>query len=117
MARAPQGRLHGKVTLLSGTARGQGRTAALRFAAEGARIVGGDLLDDAAAETAELVRGAGGEMINVPLDVTDEESVAAWVSAATDTFGRIDVLYANAGAVRWGPVGEQSFADWRFTLA
>lgn len=51
------------------------------------------------------------------LDVTDEASVRAWVAHAAERHGRVDVLYNNAGAVRFGPVDEQSFADWRLTLA
>jgi meso-butanediol dehydrogenase/(S,S)-butanediol dehydrogenase/diacetyl reductase len=96
------GRLQGKVALISGTARGQGAAAKTRFEAEGALVVGGDVLTD------------GGEP---HLDVTDEDSVAAWVARAVAEHGRIDVLYNNAGAVRFGPIDEQSFADWRFTLA
>ena len=108
-------RLAGKVALISGTARGQGRAAALRFAAEGALVVGGDVLEDEAAETARL---AGERMSTVArLDVTDEASVRAWVAHAAERHGRVDVLYNNAGAVRFGPVDEQSFADWRLTLA
>jgi meso-butanediol dehydrogenase / (S,S)-butanediol dehydrogenase / diacetyl reductase len=101
-------RLAGKVALISGTARGQGREAARRFAAEGAHVVGGDILEhDPVADMVSVDR----------LDVTDEASVEAWVQAALDAFGRVDVLYNNAGAVRFGALAEQSFADWRFTLA
>jgi meso-butanediol dehydrogenase / (S,S)-butanediol dehydrogenase / diacetyl reductase len=96
------GRLQGKVALISGTARGQGAAAKARFEAEGALVVGGDVLTDS------------GEP---HLDVTDEGSVAAWVARAVAEHGRIDVLYNNAGAVRFGPIDEQSLADWRFTLA
>jgi NAD(P)-dependent dehydrogenase (short-subunit alcohol dehydrogenase family) len=96
------GRLEGKIALISGTARGQGEVAAKRFLAEGATVVGGDVLTD------------GG----VPhLDVTDEASVAAWVQGAIDAHGRIDILYNNAGAVRFGAIEQQSFEDWRFTMA
>jgi meso-butanediol dehydrogenase/(S,S)-butanediol dehydrogenase/diacetyl reductase len=96
------GRLAGKIALISGTARGQGEVAAQRFAAEGATVVGGDILPSD----------------GVPrLDVTDERSVSGWIGGAVAQYGRIDVLYNNAGAVRFGPVEEQSFADWRFTLA
>jgi meso-butanediol dehydrogenase / (S,S)-butanediol dehydrogenase / diacetyl reductase len=115
---AHAGRLAGKVALISGTARGQGRVAALRFAAEGATVVGGDLLADDAAETAALVTAAGGTMLDAGrLDVTDEASVAAWVASAESAYGRVDVLYANAGAVRFGPIDAQPVEDWRFTLA
>lgn len=110
-------RLEGKVVLLSGTARGLGRAAALRFAAEGAVVAGGDLLAEEAEATLRKLAEAGGRGSACPLDVTDEASVRAWVEAAAESFGRIDVLYANAGAVRFGAVDEQPFADWRFTLA
>lgn len=96
------GRLQGKVALISGTARGQGLLAKQRFEAEGAVVAGGDLITD------------GGEP---HLDVTDEGSVASWVQRAVDQHGRVDILYNNAGAVRFGPIEQQSLADWRFTLA
>jgi NAD(P)-dependent dehydrogenase (short-subunit alcohol dehydrogenase family) len=99
------GRLRDKVALISGTARGQGQAAAERFAAEGATIVGGDVLTE---------DGAGGRDY---LDVTDEGSVKAWIDGAVAQHGRIDILYNNAGAVRFGPIDSQPFADWRFTLA
>ena len=96
------GRLAGKVALISGTARGQGEEAQARFEAEGAIVVGGDVITDAGTPH---------------LDVTDEASIAAWIDRALEPHGRIDILYNNAGAVRFGRVEEQSFADWRFTLA
>jgi meso-butanediol dehydrogenase/(S,S)-butanediol dehydrogenase/diacetyl reductase len=96
------GRLDGKVALISGTARGQGAEAAERFAAEGAVVVGGDVLAD------------GG---TPHLDVTDEASVRDWIAGTVAGHGGIDVLYNNAGAVRFGPIEEQSLTDWRFTLA
>ncbi len=99
------GRLRDKVALISGTARGQGAAAAERFAAEGAIVIGGDVLAD----------GAAGRWDR--LDVTDEASVTAWIDDAVAVHGRIDILYNNAGAVRFGPIDTQPFADWRFTLA
>ncbi|MGW0655290.1 SDR family NAD(P)-dependent oxidoreductase [Streptomyces umbrinus] len=110
-------RLAGKVALISGTARGQGRAAALRFAAEGAVVVGGDLRHEAALETQRLITQAGGTALTPgPLDVTDEDSVRAWVTEAADAFGGIDILYANAGAVRFGAVDEQPYEDFTFTM-
>lgn len=111
------GRLDSKVTPISGTARGQGRAAALRFAAEGALVVGGDLLKEAAVETVKIVRKLGGTMLSVDsLDVTDESSVSSWIQTAANVSGKTDILYNNAGAVRFVSVDEQSFDDWRFTL-
>jgi meso-butanediol dehydrogenase / (S,S)-butanediol dehydrogenase / diacetyl reductase len=110
--------MHDRVVFISGTARGQGRVAALRFAAAGATVVGGDVLAEEAARTVDLVRRAGGSMVDVGrLDVTDESSVQAWVTRGVEATGRLDVLYNNAGAVRFVPLREQSFDDWRFTLS
>jgi NAD(P)-dependent dehydrogenase (short-subunit alcohol dehydrogenase family) len=111
------GRLQGKVALITGTAGGQGRAAALLFAAEGATVVGTDLDAAGAAETVELVRVAGGVMDSThPLDLGDEDLVRAWVGAAVERHGGIDVLYNNAGATRFSPVAETSYADWSFVL-
>ncbi|MDQ0578021.1 SDR family NAD(P)-dependent oxidoreductase [Streptomyces rishiriensis] len=110
-------RLDGKVALISGIARGQGRAAALRFAAEGALVVGGDLLHTKALETQRLIgRNGGTAIVPGPLDVTDEESVRACVEEATAAFGGIDIVYANAGAVRFGAIDEQSYEDFAFTM-
>src|SRR2546429_2265658 len=110
-------RLNNKVVLLSGTGRGMGRAAARRFAAEGAIVAGGDLVEDGAQGTLALIEAAGGNGSSTRLDVTDERSVNDRVHAVVAQFGRIDVVHAKAGAVRFGPVDEQPFADWRFTLA
>ncbi|MEU3729750.1 SDR family NAD(P)-dependent oxidoreductase [Streptomyces sp. NPDC033538] len=110
-------RLEGKVALISGTARGQGRAAALRFAAEGALVVGGDLLHEEAVETQRLIAREGGTALTPgPLDVTDEEAVRAWAEEAVDAFGGIDIVYANAGAVRFGAIDSQPYADFAFTV-
>ncbi|MFE0521165.1 SDR family NAD(P)-dependent oxidoreductase [Streptomyces sp. NPDC058954] len=110
-------RLDGRVALISGTARGQGRAAALRFAAEGALVVGGDLLHEQALDTQRLIAREGGTALTPgPLDVTDEDSVRAWTEEAVDAFGGIDIVYANAGAVRFGAIADQPYDDFAFTL-
>ncbi|MER6346285.1 SDR family NAD(P)-dependent oxidoreductase [Streptomyces sp. NPDC001595] len=110
-------RLEGKVALISGTARGQGRAAALRFAAEGALVVGGDLRHEEALETQRLIARVGGTALTPgPLDVTDEDRVRSWVEEAVGAFGGVDILYANAGAVRFGAVDAQPYADFSFTM-
>jgi len=112
-----RGRLTGKVALITGTAGGQGRAAALLFAAEGATVVGTDVKADQAAETVDLVRAAGGAMESMhPLDLGDEDGVKAWVDEAAARHGGIDVVYNNAGATRFSPVAETSYQDWAFTL-
>lgn len=113
----PAGRLAGKVALVTGTGGGQGRAAAMAFAAEGATVVGCDLKEDGDLETVQLVTGQGGRMDSThPLDLTDETAVRGWITGAFDRYGRIDILYNNAGATRFDPIEEESYEDWTFTL-
>lgn len=109
--------LQGRVVLITGTGRGQGREAALAFAAAGATVVGCDLDGDAAAETVELVTAAGGTMSGAEaVDLGDHRQAEAWVDSAAAAHGRIDVLFNNASAARFGPIEEISIDDWRFTV-
>jgi meso-butanediol dehydrogenase / (S,S)-butanediol dehydrogenase / diacetyl reductase len=111
------GRLQGKVTLISGTGGGQGRVAAQMFAAAGAKVVGCDVDEAAAAETARLVTEAGGDFVSLaPLDISTRDGATKWVRAAVARFGHIDVLYNNASLPRFAPVGEMSDEDWVFTV-
>ncbi len=111
------GRLAGKVALITGTAGGQGRAAALLFAAEGATVVGCDVNAEGAAETVDLVRAAGGVMTSRhPVDLTDDAEAGAWVDAAVAEHGRIDIAYLNAGATRFNPVEKISVDEWDFVL-
>jgi meso-butanediol dehydrogenase/(S,S)-butanediol dehydrogenase/diacetyl reductase len=111
------GRLEGKVALISGTAGGMGRAAVQAFAREGARVFGCDMDAAGQAETELLVRDAGGTIASLtPVDIATEGGAEAWVAAAVAEYGRIDVLYNNASRLRLGTFGEQSFADWAFTI-
>lgn len=111
------GRLEGKVALITGTGGGQGRSAAVLFAREGAQVVGCDLKVDGAEETVRLARAAGGEMISrQPVDLGDEGQARAWVGFAVEQFGGIDILYNNASAPRFGRSTEMPAEDWHFTL-
>ncbi|MFP5517159.1 SDR family oxidoreductase [Azospirillum sp. TSA2s] len=111
------GRLTGKVALITGTGGGQGREAALRFAAEGAMVVGCDIDAAANERTIALVRDAGGRMGGTaPVDLGDPDDARRWVERAADEHGRIDILYNNASAARFGTVAELSVEDWRFTI-
>ena len=112
------GRLEGKTALITGTGGGQGRVAALRFAAEGARVLGCDLKSEGSEETLRLVREAGGEMESLhPLDLSDEAAVKELMDAARELFGGLDILYNNASAVRLGTIEGTSKEDFEFTLA
>lgn len=95
-------RLEGKVAVITGTAAGIGRATALRFAGEGASVVGGDVSVDANAETAQLVEDAGGKMVSTTVDVADDGSVASLFELAEIEFGRVDVIFNNAGVMLKG---------------
>lgn len=104
-------RLTGRVALITGTASGIGRAAALRFAAEGAKIAAVDVVEEANAETAEMVIQQGGEAVAVRADVTVEAEVAAAFEAAESAFGRIDVAFNNAGVMLEGDGDAGSTAE------
>jgi meso-butanediol dehydrogenase/(S,S)-butanediol dehydrogenase/diacetyl reductase len=109
-------RLDGKVAVITGTGSGQGREAARRFAEEGARIVGCDLNPEGAEQTVREVQELGGEMLSLhPLDLADEAEVARLITMAEDEFGGIDILYNNAGALRFGPY-TQTREDFEYTI-
>lgn len=111
------GRLEGKVTLISGTGGGQGRAAALRFAREGALVFGCDLNAAAQQETVELLRAEGLRMAGEgSVDLSEPEQAASWVNAAFAEYGRIDILYNNASAARFGSIADMSVDDWRYTV-
>jgi NAD(P)-dependent dehydrogenase (short-subunit alcohol dehydrogenase family)/dienelactone hydrolase len=111
------GRLSGKVALITGTAGGQGRAAALLFAREGARVVGCDLKAAGAEETVARVCAVGGEMISMaPVDLAVPEQASRWVSEAVAAYGGIDILYNNASTGRVGPFASLSLESWQFTL-
>jgi 3alpha(or 20beta)-hydroxysteroid dehydrogenase len=88
------GVLDGKVAIVSGGARGQGEGEARRFAAEGAKVVLGDLLDD---EGKAVASSIGDAARYIHLDVTMEADWADAVATATSEFGRLDILVNNAG--------------------
>jgi NAD(P)-dependent dehydrogenase (short-subunit alcohol dehydrogenase family) len=89
--------LDGKPAVITGAASGVGRAAALRFAAEGARVLCADLNAEGAKETARQIEAAGGTAVPCTADVASEASVAAMVAAAVDSFGRLDIIYNNVG--------------------
>jgi NAD(P)-dependent dehydrogenase (short-subunit alcohol dehydrogenase family) len=110
-------RLEDKVALVTGSTRGIGRAIAVRFAREGAKVVGCDLKAEGAEETVGLVRDAGGEMVSQGgIDLTDEEAVRSWVAFGIDAFGDFDILYNNAAAIRTGTIDVMSREDFSWTL-
>ena len=103
------GRLDGKVALITGAARGIGEAFARRFAAEGARVVLCDLLEETLGKVASSL---GAQALAVPCDVRREEDWPRFVTAARERFGRVDVLVNNAGILHVAPLLETSLDDY-----
>ncbi|MGB3476553.1 MAG: mycofactocin-coupled SDR family oxidoreductase [Mycobacterium sp.] len=103
------GSLNGQVAFITGAARGQGRSHAVRLAAEGADIIGVDICADIPSngypmgsrdeldETVALVEAQGGKMIASVADVRDFPALKAALNAGVEHFGRLDIVCANAG--------------------
>ncbi|RYF60261.1 MAG: SDR family oxidoreductase [Comamonadaceae bacterium] len=108
-------RLEGKSALITGAGSGLGRASTLLFAQEGASVVVADKDADRAKETVSLVEQQGGTAIAIKTDVRVESEVAAAVDAAVDSFGKLDILFANAGVPtprRVETIDQLSEDDW-----
>lgn len=109
------GRLHGRVTLVTGALGGLGLAIARRCAAEGAIVWLSDVAPADAPEVAAALSGFDGAARYVRLDVTDPQS---WAAVAEHFAGDgLDVLVNNAGIAKVGPIGQSPFSDWRATMA
>jgi SDR family mycofactocin-dependent oxidoreductase len=118
------GAFDGKVLLVTGAAHGQGRATALAFAREGARIAALDVARplsypgyplgtaDDLATLAEEIRALGSDALTAAVDVRDDVAVTTAVAEAVRGFGRIDVLFNNAGICAYGLAHEITEAEW-----
>ena len=119
------GRLEGKVALITGAARGQGRSHAVAMAAEGADIVAFDVCAPAAPvgyrpatpedlhETVRLVEARGQRILPHVGDVREQSALNAAVADAFERLGRLDIVVANAGVSSWDKFWEMDEAKWQ----
>jgi SDR family mycofactocin-dependent oxidoreductase len=119
------GKVDGKVALITGAARGQGRSHALRLAQEGADIVAIDICGGIATapyglgtaadleQTAEAVRGVGRRAVTHAVDVRDYPALKAAVDHGVDELGHLDIVIANAGIVSFGAMVDLTEESWR----
>ncbi|NNG74128.1 SDR family oxidoreductase [Rhizobium laguerreae] len=105
-------RLKGKVAIISGGATGMGGAASKLFAAEGARVAIIDRNGDAAAETVQAIRDAGGEADCWTADVSDEAAVNAAVAGVEERYGAVTVLFNHAGTIVIKPFLETTVEEW-----
>jgi NAD(P)-dependent dehydrogenase (short-subunit alcohol dehydrogenase family) len=110
-------RLEGKACLITGAGSGIGRSSALLFAREGASVAVADLDAASAAATVTEISAAGGDAAAFTVDVTREADCVALAEAVGGRFGRIDVLFNNAGIAGVGTVHETSLELWETVMA
>lgn len=110
-------RMTDKIALITGSAGGIGLAIAKGFAREGAKVAIADLDLEAAEKAAADIRETGAEALAVAMDVTDEDAVDRGVDEVVKTWGRLDVLVANAGIQHIEPLDKLSFANWRKVTA
>ena len=103
------GLLEGRVAVVTGAARGQGQAVATRFAAEGADLVLADLNEEGLAQTQALVESAGRKALVVRTDLTREDDLKRLADQAGGAYGKVDILYNNAGIISGGSVDA---IDW-----
>ncbi|MCA8929084.1 MAG: SDR family oxidoreductase [Alphaproteobacteria bacterium] len=117
MANTSEGRLAGRIALITGASRGLGAAVAERFAAEGAHLILVARTQGGLEETDDRVRAAGGSATLVPLDLTQFDEIDRMAAAVAQRFGRLDILVGNAGVLPpLSPVDHLSPFDWQTGL-
>ncbi|WP_026695332.1 SDR family NAD(P)-dependent oxidoreductase [Peribacillus kribbensis] len=105
-------RLAGKISLITGAGSGIGRSTALRFAEEGAVVIVNDVHEENGNQTVKEITGRDGEAIFIQGDVTDPADVQKMIEKAIGAYGRIDVLFNNAGISNVGALHEVEPDVW-----
>ncbi|HEY1967711.1 MAG TPA: SDR family oxidoreductase [Pseudonocardia sp.] len=107
-------RLPGKVAIITGAGAGLGRTSALLFAEEGAKVVIAEHNAERADQVVKEITEAGGTALAIQVDVSDQGQVRAMTQQAVDHFGQLDILFCNAGiGAPSTPFAEQAADQWR----
>src|SRR5271155_5629194 len=107
---------NGKVALVTGGGSGIGKAAAVALAKEGFAAVIAGRRPDRLEEVAREIEGAGGQVLAVPTDVTDPASIKHLFAKTKERFGRLDVLFNNAGFGAAAPIEELAFERWKAVI-
>ncbi|SNZ02899.1 NAD(P)-dependent dehydrogenase, short-chain alcohol dehydrogenase family [Terribacillus aidingensis] len=110
------GKLQNKVALITGGASGIGAATARLFASEGAKLVLVDLNEEKGKEVEAELKANNTDAIFVKTNITKEEEVTALFKQAAETFGKIDIVFNNAGIGRVHPTHDLDYAEWRNTV-
>lgn len=111
------GRLDAKIAMITGAASGIGLATALRFAEEGATVILADRAADQLALALEQVCAVSAGHVAIGLDVTLEDQWIAAMAQVERQFGRLDILFNNAGFGRFCPIADTSLESWRAVMA
>lgn len=109
-------KLDGKVAVITGGASGIGAATARLFVSEGAKVVLVDLNEEKGLAFQDELKSQGHEALFVKADITSEEQVANVFEQAVSTFGKVDIVFNNAGIGRTVPTEEVTYAEWRKTV-
>jgi NAD(P)-dependent dehydrogenase (short-subunit alcohol dehydrogenase family) len=113
----PPGALRDRVAVVTGGASGIGRATAVLLAHEGAAVTVADVDETAGSETAQLIADAGGRAQCIPTDVTLEEDCRGAIAGTVSEFGRLDILFNNAGIIRRTSISNTTADDWDRVMA
>jgi meso-butanediol dehydrogenase/(S,S)-butanediol dehydrogenase/diacetyl reductase len=111
------GKLDGKVAIITGGGSGIGASTARRFALEGASVVIADLSSTRAEKVTTEIKSDGGGAVCLKMDASDPDGVQAAIKLALDTYGRLDIMFNNAGMAEVASVEDISLESWNRVLA
>jgi NAD(P)-dependent dehydrogenase (short-subunit alcohol dehydrogenase family) len=117
VAEAGLNRLGGKTAVVTGAAKGIGRATAELFAREGAKLVIDDVDEAGLRDIGDQLSGEGAEVVSVVGDVSDVDDAKGMIGAAVESFGRVDVLVANAGVIPLNNIVDATPEDWDHVMA
>jgi len=111
------GRLEGKVVLVTGSGRGFGRSMAIAYAREGAKVASAARTRAELEDMAEVIRSRGGEVLPIPTDLSREDEIHRLREEVLDAYGRLDVLVNNAATSPWKTLEETTVQEWDKVIA
>jgi len=110
-------RLKDKVAIITGAGSGIGKASAILFAKEGAKVVVADWSEEGGQKTVEEIKAVGGEAVFIKTDVSKAADIDNMVSTCVSTFGKVDILYNNAGVASMGTIDKFTEEEWDKVLA